>query len=273
MFNKVFTTLVLGVVISSSLFADKLLDVKNLGVLKVGVKYNFEPFSFIDETDKLNNVVGFDIELLKYIAKEWNVELVLEEVTSKNDISMIQSGKIDLLSSLAINQIDNNNSIDFTQPYFFGGVALLVNENSKKKSLTSLSGSRVGMFKGSISGKKLREHSVMAIIVEYEDYLKALDDLKKGSIDAITADLVWCSKQVKNSHGKFKIIGDIISKKAYSMGMLRDELNFKDMVNFTIQKFISDGSYGELYKKWFNENLKNLPKMWPVNKTDIKPVE
>ena len=213
MFSRVLLILLFCVLVGGNSFADRLVDVKKSGILKVGVSYDSKPFSFIDKSESLYKVVGFDIELLKYIANEWDVELVLQQITSKDEISMIQTNKIDLITLLMSDNIDKNSSIEFTQEYFYDGQVILVNTNSKKKSLTSLSGSKVGILKNSGSGKNLRQYSKTAIIIEYENYLEAIEDLKKGSIDAITSNLVWCSTQVKNSNGKLKIIGNMIFKK------------------------------------------------------------
>ena len=273
LFSKLLVILLLYIIIGNNSFADKLADIKESGILKAGVRYDFKLFSFINKSYESKKIVGFDIDLLRYIANEWDVELSLQQVSSKNSISMLQTNKIDLLTSLTINQIKKDSGIGYTQPYFFDGFAVLVNKNSKKKNLTSFNGSKVAVFKNFESGKKLRQYSNLAIIIKYKDYLKAIDNLKKGSIDAIIANLTWCSDQVKNSNGKLKIINNLISQKPHSIGMIKDELNFKDAVNFTIQKSIIDGTYIKLYKKWFNKNLKILPKMWPVNDEDIKPVK
>ena len=47
------------------------------------------------------------------------------------------------------------------------------------------------------------------------------------------------------------------------MGIPENESNFRDAVNFAIQKSVSDGTYSKLYKKWFGEKPKKLPEVWP----------
>ena len=47
------------------------------------------------------------------------------------------------------------------------------------------------------------------------------------------------------------------------MGLAENESNFRDAVNFAIQNAVKDGTYSKLYKKWFGENPKVLPEVWP----------
>ncbi len=47
------------------------------------------------------------------------------------------------------------------------------------------------------------------------------------------------------------------------MGVPENESNFKDAINFAIQKAVSDGTYAKLYEKWFGKYPDRLPEVWP----------
>ena len=87
--------------------------------------------------------------------------------------------------------------------------------------------------------------------------------LHKKKIDAITTDLVWCSTQATDSHGKLKVIPKTISFEPYGMGIPENESNFRDAINISMQKSVKDGTYSKLYKKWFGVNPKVIPEVWP----------
>ena len=87
--------------------------------------------------------------------------------------------------------------------------------------------------------------------------------LKKGKIDAITTDLVWCTTQANDSKGELKVVGDTISFEPYGMGIAENESNLRDAVNFAIQNSVKDGTYAKLYNKWFGKNPERLPELWP----------
>ncbi len=240
--------------------AGTLEDVQKRGVLKAGVKYDFKPFGFMDENNKL---VGFDIDLVNYIAKKLGVKVEFSQVTSKTRIPMVQSGTVDIAAASMTHKVKRDDPIDFTISYFFDGQSMLVRKDCKKRSYKGFVGKKVGAIQGATSGENFKKVQPKAKIVYFQEYPQALMALKKGKIDAITTDLVWCSTQAKDSKGALKVIGGTISYEPYGMGVRENDSNFRDAINFAIQDAVKDGTYAKLYKKWFGENPKVLPEVWP----------
>jgi len=240
--------------------ANKLEDVKKAGVLKAGVKYDYEPFGF---KDSHGHIVGFDIDLLKYIAKNLGVKLHLQQVTSKTRIPKLANGDVDIVAASMTHKVSRDATIDFTISYFFDGQAFLVREYSKMRKASSFNGKQVGAVEGATSGENLKKIVPKVRISYFKDYNKALKSLSKGQIDAITTDLVWCSVQAKKSNGKFKVLNDVISFEPYGIGVPENESKFRDAINFLLQKSVRDGTYNRLYYKWFHKDPERLPEVWP----------
>jgi len=260
MLKKTLTSLVACAMLAGSLYADKLEDVKKAGVLKAGVKYDFKPFGFVNESNK---VVGFDIDLLKYIAKDLGVKVKFQQVTSKTRIPLVAGGQVDIAAASMTHKVKRDDTIDFTISYFFDGQSMLVRADERTRTPKGFAGKKVGAIQGATSGENFQKVSPKAKIVYFQEYPMAVMALKKGKIDAITTDLVWCSTQAKDSDGKLKVTGGTISNEPYGMGIPENESNFRDAVNFAIQNAVKDGTYTKLYKKWFGENPKVLPEVWP----------
>jgi len=260
MFKKTLLSLAAIAMLSGAAMADKLADVKSAGVLKAGVKYDFKPFGFVNAKGK---VVGFDIDLLKYIAKDLGVKVQFQQVTSKTRIPMVAGGQIDIAAASMTHKVKRDDTIDFTISYFFDGQSILARKDCKKRSAKGFAGKKVGAIQGATSGDNFLKVVPNAKIVKFQEYPQAIMALYKHKIDAITTDLVWCSTQAKDSHGKLKVVGGTISFEPYGMGIPENESNFRDAVNFAIQKAVKDGTYAKLYKKWFGENPKVMPEVWP----------
>lgn len=260
MIKKSLIALVAVGVLGSSALADKLEDVKSAGVLNAGVKYDFKPFGYVNENGK---VVGFDIDLLKYISKKLGVKVKFQQVTSKTRIPLVAAGTIDIAAASMTHKVQRDDSIDFTISYFFDGQSMLVRKDCKKRSAKGFAGMKVGAIQGATSGENFKKVQPKAKIVYFQEYPQAIMALRKGKIDAITTDLVWCSTQAKDSKGKLKVTGGTISNEPYGMGVPENESNFRDAINFAIQDAVRDGSYQKLYKKWFGEMPKQLPEVWP----------
>ncbi len=260
MFKKTLTSLVAFAMLSGVAYADKLADVKDAGVLKAGVKYDFKPFGYVNASGK---VVGFDIDLLKYIAKDIGVKVKFQQVTSKTRIPLVSGGQIDIAAASMTHKVKRDDTIDFTVSYFFDGQSMLVRKDCKKRSAGGFAGKKVGAIQGATSGENFKKASPKAKIVYFQEYPQAVMALKRGKIDAVTTDLVWCSTQANDSNGKLKVTGGTLSNEPYGMGIAENESNFRDVVNFAIQNSVKDGTYKKLYKKWFGENPKVLPEVWP----------
>ena len=236
-------------------FADKLAEIKKRGVLKAGVKYDYKPFGFIEN----GKVKGFDIDLLKYIAKHIGVKLKLVQVTSKTRIPMVKADIIDIAAASMSHKHKRDIGIDFSIDYFYDGQSILVRNNAKEKSYKDFVGKNVGAIKGSVSGMNFFNKNPKAKIIYFIGYKDALIALEKGEIEAITTDYVWCKVKVVDNNNRYKVIGGKFTYEPYGMGVPENQSNFRDIVDDAIESSIKDGTYERLYFKWFNEKPEKLP--------------
>jgi len=261
MLKKLKTILVIYIFVSfNSLYADKLVDIKKQGVLKAGVKYDFKPFGFIN---KSGSIVGFDVDIIRYIGKKLGVRVKFEQVTSKNRIPMIVTGEIDIAAASMTHKRSRDDVIDFSVSYFFDGQAMLVGKKEKATSYEGFGERKVGAIQGATSGENFKKLQPKAKIIYFQEYPQAVLALKNGKIDAITTDFVWCMTQADDSKGKLKVLSQTLSYEPYAIGIGENESNFRDFVNSAIQDSVLDGTYEKLYFKWFGKEPEKLPEVWP----------
>lgn len=256
---RVLITTLLFLLCLTTAYADRLSDIKSKGVLKAGVKYDFKPFGFKENGE----VVGFDVDLLKYIAKELKVNLKLYQVTSKTRIPLIKADVIDIVAASMTHTQSRDVPIDFSIDYFYDGQSILVRSDAQEKSFEDFANKKVGVVSGSSSADNFFQKNPKAKIVFFDGYNQAINALNNKKIDAITTDYVWCSTKAKDSYGKLKVIGGTFTYEPYGMGIMENESNFRDGINIAIQQAVKDGTYEKLYLKWFGEQPKKLPPIWP----------
>ncbi len=238
MFSKFIFVLSTLFIITNVLNADKLADIKKAGVMVAGIKYDFKPFGFIN---KSGSIVGFDVDLLKYIANRLNVDLKFKQVTSKTRIPMIVSGEVDVAAASMTHKHKRDNVIDFSISYFFDGQAMLVRFDEKEASFRGFENRKVAAIQGATSGNNLKKVQPKAKIIYYQEYPQAVLSLLKGTVDAITTDLVWCITQAQDSRGKLKVLSETLSYEPYGIGMSENESNLRDYINFAIQDAVRNG--------------------------------
>lgn len=95
------------------------------GVLRLGTAAVTEPFSFIDGSQQ---VVGFDIELASYVARELNMSLEVVNMDFGAIIPALISGKVDFIAACVTITEERAEKVLFSKPYYAGGIAALVKE-------------------------------------------------------------------------------------------------------------------------------------------------
>jgi len=154
-------------VFGGALYGDRLEDIKKAGVMKAGVKVDFEPFGFKTSNEK---IIGFDIDIMEYIAKELHVKLELLPVTSKNRIDFILENKVDVVAASMTHKIERDKTIDFTISYFYDGQAILTRKDFVGQSYKDFGGKTVGTITGASSGKVFEVIQPLSKVVYFENY-------------------------------------------------------------------------------------------------------
>ncbi|MBK5914205.1 transporter substrate-binding domain-containing protein [Rhodocyclus purpureus] len=95
------------------------------GVLRLGTAAVTEPFSFIDGSQQ---VVGFDIELARRVAKQQGKTLEVVNMEFGSLIPALSSGKVDMIASCITITPERAQKVLFSESYYQGGIAALVRE-------------------------------------------------------------------------------------------------------------------------------------------------
>lgn len=243
----------------SILFADQLEKITTTGLLKAGVKSDFEPFGFFDPK---NQLIGFDIDIAKFIAKELNVKIELVPVTSDNRISLLLEQKIDIIVASMTHKKIRDKDIDFSISYYFDGQGILGKDSLVANDYNDFQGKKLGTL-GAVSGKVFEIISPLTRIYYYDTVELLFSALDKDEIDAITSDTTFLYEKAKKSNGKYKMIGNPFTIEPYAVGIRENESNLRDEVNFAIQKMVKTGYYDAIYIKWFGVKPTVKPELWP----------
>ncbi len=126
------------VLVAAPAFAAGTIDkIKSRGKLIAGVKDSVFPFGFIDEK---GNLVGFECDLVTYIAGKLGVPAEFKPVTSQTRIPTLKEGNVDLLAATMTHTKTRDDEIDFSITYIYDEQKLLVKKGSPIKSYKDLAG-------------------------------------------------------------------------------------------------------------------------------------
>ena len=93
------------------------------GVLRYAHDSTMEPMSYVGDGGES---MGYEVELVTLIARELGMELEITQGNFSGIMAMLQSGRVDIISSSISITDERRESIDFPTPHYTGGVSLLV---------------------------------------------------------------------------------------------------------------------------------------------------
>ncbi|MFN8487300.1 MAG: transporter substrate-binding domain-containing protein [Caldilineaceae bacterium] len=232
-----------------------------------GVKYDFDPFGYIDSSGKL---VGFDVDLVQAIADQWGVKVEFVPVTSSARLQLLATGVVDLVAASMTHTLPREATIDFSQTYFLDRQRLLVRANTTFTALSDLKGKTIAAIQGSTSLDNIRElvakENLKISILPFQEYPPALAALKAGQVDALTTDSAFLAQAAKKNPD-LRVVGEPFSLEPYGIGVAANDSYFRDLVNYTLELLKSNGKYDQLYTKWFPDAqpypIEILPGRWP----------
>ena len=240
--------------------ADGTLDaIKARHKLIAGVKYDTPPFGYVDDK---NQVVGFDVDLVREVAKALGVELELVKVTSPTRIPLLVSGNVDLSAASMTHTRDREGAIDFSITYYTGAQALLVPESSPIKGLKDLAGKTVAVQQGTTLEKNLAKLAPDAKVQAFHDYTSAWLALRQGRADALTGSYDILRGFIRETPG-FHTVGDKFSVEPFGIGFRHGDWQLRDFVNGVLQDLWTSGRYREIYHNWFQVDPDVPLEIWP----------
>lgn len=93
------------------------------GTLRFGTSATTEPFSFVDESQK---VVGIDIEIASLVAKKLNKKLEIVNMEFGSMIPALISKKVDMIGACITITEERSQKVLFSNSYYTGGIAAIV---------------------------------------------------------------------------------------------------------------------------------------------------
>lgn len=238
---------------------DTLAQIKARGKLIAGVKFDTPPFGFLNDK---NEPVGFDLDIVRGIAKRIGVPVEFVKVTSPTRIPLLVSGNVDLSAASMTHTIERDKTIDFSITYYTGAQALIVPKSSSIHSVKDLAGKQVSVQQGTTLEKNIAKVAPQAKVTAFKDYDSAWLALVQGRVDALTGSMNILQGFQKNNTN-FVILPDRFSVEPFGIGVRQGDSNLRDAINFALIDMWKSGEYTELYRKWFH-TVPEIPiEVWP----------
>jgi polar amino acid transport system substrate-binding protein len=223
------------------------------GTLQVGSDIAYAPIEFYEEGTQ--NPVGLDIDIAKALAKELGVKVEFMNTGFDGLIGALQAKRFDIIMSSMTVTEKRQQEIDFI-PYFTAGTGILVQAGNPKniQSLADLCGKNVAVQLGTIQVDQLdaqNEQCAQKIsITTFDQNPLAVEQLRLGRADAVTADYPVAANDARLSQGTLEVVGTQFEAAPYGIGLRKDSTALNAALTKALQAIMDNGEYDKILADW-----------------------
>jgi arginine/lysine/histidine/glutamine transport system substrate-binding and permease protein len=236
-------------------------DIKSgVKILKVATDPTFIPFGFQAPN---GNLEGFDIDLMNAIAKVSGFAVQFESLSFDGMISTLIANRVDAaINGITITK-ERLKSISFSRPYLKAGLAIAVKENTQDiQSFNSLKGKKIAVQIGT-PGADFAKTIPDAKISTFNSGTEFFQELSNGNVDAVLCDAFATLYAIKTGSLRgIKVVGELLTEEYYGIATPQNSPKL-DIINKGIGTLLANGTYKQIYQKWFQSQPPQLPESLP----------
>ncbi|WP_299983109.1 transporter substrate-binding domain-containing protein [Desulfobacula sp.] len=161
--------------------------IQKQGVIRVGMS-TFVPWAM---KDKQGNLVGFEIDVAKKLARDMGVKIEFVPTAWSGIIPALLTGKFDvIIGGMGITP-KRNLKVNFTIPYDYSGMSMVAHK-SKAKGFSSLADFNkkevsIALRLGTTAEQAARKYMPNASLKLFENESQALQELNLGRVHAVVS--------------------------------------------------------------------------------------
>ncbi len=217
--------------------------------LVVGTDATFPPF---EQTSTAGDKSGFDIDLVRAIAERIGIKTVeFKQVPFGQLIPGLQANHIDLAASAIYITDERKKVVDFSNPYFTGGLAVMLKPNDDRiKKPADLDGKKISVQVGTKSVDYLKQTFPHAELVIAQTNDQMFQALQSGRADVTVTGYPAARYYIK-THGGAKLAPFLLTHEMYGYAMRKSDADLLKAVDDALAALEKGGTVKKLQEKWF----------------------
>lgn len=217
--------------------------------ISVATSPDFPPFESLEGEE----VVGIEVEIMKLICDEIDMEYEFVQIDFDSVLIGVQSGKYTCgMSGITVTPAREENML-FTIPYYVAAQVIVVTEDSEIASKADLEGKVVSVQTGTTA-----ESGCIDEGVEVEAFAQNADAkaaLTTGKVDAWVVDNLTAKQMVEEGDG-LVILEEKMTEEPYAFAFAKGNEELVEKFDEALAKLMEDGTiasifedFGEAYSK------------------------
>ncbi|MEM2688704.1 MAG: transporter substrate-binding domain-containing protein [Candidatus Bathyarchaeia archaeon] len=232
--------------------------VTKAGKIRVGTEPGWPPYEFLAEN---GSIIGFEIELMEMIARELGLTVEWVNMAFDSIIPSVQAMDIDLgVSGFSVTP-ERLEVVQFTMPHSITeGQVIMLKSRAEALGITELESLsslvtlelKCGTQSGTTQEQELQEVAPSALRT-YQDFLLALEDMKRKIIDCVYAETPITSNWILEAEQKGEEPIVVIYRRPYypvAFVAHKDADILVAKINGVLAELIASAKVDQLKQKW-----------------------
>jgi polar amino acid transport system substrate-binding protein len=218
-----------------------------------GIDPTKPPMQYLNEKGEM---IGFEIDLINQMGVLGGFTPIFKKVAWQDLFGGLQEDLYDAAcASISITD-DRQEQMRFTAPYYRIAQAVLALPDAGIKSITDLSGKKVGVKTGTTSQVTLAQYPG-AVPVQFSDIIGAVKALYTHEIDALLCDgpvagYYAVLDQQKENHLEIVFVLESERAEMYGIAVKKNDRELERRLNRALQLVQNNNVDIELQRKWFS---------------------
>jgi polar amino acid transport system substrate-binding protein len=219
------------------------------GTLTVGSDIPYPPFEF----GRAPDYEGFDVDIVNAIAKKMDLEAKFVKTPFDPIFRNLAQGRFDMVASAATITPEREGTVAFSVPYFNADQSLMVKKGSDIKTVEDVAGKVVGAQLGTTGAMYAKDKTDAKTVRTYDLIDDAFKALQAGQVEAVINDFP-VSKYAEQSKPDLEVVQTIATGEEYGLAFAKKSTALREAVRDALNEVKEDGTYEDIYKKWFKED-------------------
>lgn len=220
-------------------------EIKDSGVIKIGVFTDKAPFGYVDENGKNQ---GYDVYFTNRLAKDLGVKVEYISLDPASRVEYAETAKADIVAANFTVTPERAEKVDFSLPYMKVSLGVVSPDKAVIKSIDELKDKTLIVSKGTTAEYYFSKNYPEVKLQKYDSYADAYNALLDGRGDAFSTDntevLAWAKANPGFTVG-IDSLGDVDT---IAVAVQKGNKDLLDWINNEIKELGKENFFHEAYK-------------------------
>lgn len=225
--------------------------------LRVGMELNYPPFEMQTPSGEPD---GISVKLAEALAADMKRPVKIVPMEFSGLIPALKSGTIDLVISSMTATDERRQSINFSEPYAFTGLALLVGKDSTIQTIDDLKSPdrRIAVKSATTSEAWITKNLPQTKRTAFTDDAACVLEVAQGRADAFVYDQLSILRYQRKNSDTTRAILKPFTEEAWAIGISKKNPELLKLTNDFLTRFRKDGGFEKLSDQYLAKEKMDL---------------